>query len=109
MNRQSRRIKALPRSLMKCKVCQEEATAACVKCGGFYCARHGGRSFFGPRCVPCYDGWRPMLIIGAILQVGAGIFILFIPSTLLPGAAATSARQSVFSEPAKANTQQARL
>src|SRR5262245_61966617 len=73
---------------MNCKVCHEEATAACGKCGGFYCTRHGGRSFSGPRCAPCYDRWRPMLVTGAILEAAAGIFVLFIPGTLLPGSAA---------------------
>ena len=64
---------------MKCKVCQQEAVAACGKCGGFYCARHGGPApLQGPRCVPCYDDLRGFYGLAAVVQAAIGVGLIFL-------------------------------
>ena len=37
-----------------CKSCSQPASGACRKCGGFYCAKHGGVKSYGPLCSACY-------------------------------------------------------
>ena len=66
---------------MQCKLCQEPATGACRKCGGFYCGSHGGKSPGGPLCASCYDGTRPLMVVGALVAAGFGVFAVFLTNS----------------------------
>src|SRR3954453_5213322 len=65
-------------SAVTCKSCTEPPLGACKVCGGFYCARHGGLSSYGPFCSACYDGRRPVFGIAALLEIGLGVFCLLV-------------------------------
>jgi hypothetical protein len=65
---------------VQCKSCQQPAAGACKACGGFYCAAHGGASAAGPLCAACYDGRRPFFGLAALLEIGLGLFALYIAS-----------------------------
>ncbi len=74
---------------MQCKVCQGQVGGACTSCGGFYCARHGGRTAYGSLCTECYDGRRPFFALAALLEIGLGIYCLFLASAPRAGQFAT--------------------
>ena len=60
-----------------CYACDAPANRAC-RCGKFYCGKHGGQSAYGPSCVDCYDGRRPLMAFAALVEIGLGIFMLFV-------------------------------
>ena len=66
-----------------CYACGAPANRAC-RCGKFYCGKHGGQSAYGPFCVECYDSRRPLMGFAALVEIGAGIFMLFVANA--PGA-----------------------
>jgi hypothetical protein len=62
---------------MQGKVCGGPATEACRACGGFYCAKHGGVRLGWPTCGPCLDRSRPQHVVGGLVMVGFGVFVLY--------------------------------
>jgi hypothetical protein len=45
---------------MGCKKCQQTEVGACTRCGGFFCANHGGRApiYDKSLCVDCFETRR---------------------------------------------------
>ena len=66
---------------MQCKTCQGPASGACRRCGGFYCAKHGGITRGGPICAQCFEKGRGAYYLPAGLLAGIGAFSLFLLGT----------------------------
>ncbi len=56
------------------------ASAACAKCGRFYCSHHGRARLNGnSTCVDCYNRLRPVSVLIAILFAPLGVACLLLP------------------------------
>ena len=71
-----RRVSSEGRSAMQCRACRGPASGLCRRCGGSYCARHGGVWRRLPTCADCFEGGRLDSIIVAALVAGIGAFVL---------------------------------
>jgi hypothetical protein len=61
---------------LKCWLCPSPCSAACARCGRFYCSRHGRARLNGvSTCVDCYDRMRPAFFIVGVLIILAGIAV----------------------------------
>jgi hypothetical protein len=73
-----------------CKVCPEQAFGSCRECKGYFCRRHGGRSFAGLFCTDCYNKhrWRLLLvgIVATVIGIGLGSLALVVVSVAKEGA-----------------------
>jgi hypothetical protein len=82
----------VPPGMVRCHVCGIASSAACARCGRFYCMQHGRARALGrvSTCIACYDAARLGMLLMAGTLAALGLYFLLLPQfTALPEAIAS--------------------
>jgi hypothetical protein len=80
MSSESATVSSIRYGSVRCFYCSYAGTAACARCGKFYCSHHGRAQLNGySTCIECYDRRRPMFFAVAVLFSLGGLAPLLMP------------------------------